>query len=93
MARVRFSLKAAVHMLKFVSFERPLVTQSGRSQTRLFLNRIIAVFLLSTIPTLLDAGEMADKVLVDKSDEKLYLLSGETVLTEYNVSFGANVNK
>jgi len=36
---------------------------------------------------------MADKVLVDKSDEKLYLLSGETVLTEYNVSFGANVNK
>jgi hypothetical protein len=57
------------------------------------LNRIIAVFLLSTIPTLLDAGEMADKVLVDKSDEKLYLLSGETVLTEYNVSFGANVNK
>ena len=69
------------------------MTQSSRSQTRLFLNRIIAVFLLSTIPTLLDAGEMADKVLVDKSDEKLYLLSGETVLTEYNVSFGANVNK
>lgn len=35
-------------------------------------------------------AESADRVLVDKSDEKLYLLDGDKVLAEYSVSFGAN---
>lgn len=36
------------------------------------------------------AAETADSVLVDKSDEKLYLLKGGAVIAEYSVSFGAN---
>lgn len=40
----------------------------------------------------LEAEETADKVVVDKSGEKLFLYSGETVLAEYTVSFGANPN-
>ena len=35
-------------------------------------------------------AETADSVLVDKSDEKLYLLKEESVFAEYSVSFGAN---
>jgi len=35
-------------------------------------------------------AERADSVLVDKSDEKLYLLREGTVIAEYSVSFGAN---
>ena len=35
-------------------------------------------------------ADTADAVLVDKSDEKLYLLKDESVIAEYSVSFGAN---
>ncbi|MDJ0813517.1 MAG: L,D-transpeptidase family protein [Woeseiaceae bacterium] len=35
-------------------------------------------------------AETADSVLVDKSDEKLYLLREGAVIAEYSVSFGAN---
>jgi len=35
-------------------------------------------------------AETADSVLVDKSDEKLYLLKDAAVIAEYSVSFGAN---
>lgn len=35
-------------------------------------------------------AESADRVLVDKSDEKMYLVEGDEVLAEYSVSFGAN---
>ena len=34
--------------------------------------------------------ESADRVLVDKSDEKLYLLKDEAVIAEFSVAFGAN---
>ncbi len=34
--------------------------------------------------------ESADKVLVDKSDEKLYLLKDGTTIAEFSVAFGAN---
>ena len=54
------------------------------------LNRIVTFFLLILLPVLLEAGETVDKVLVDKSEEKLFLLGGEEVLAEYTVSFGAN---
>ena len=66
------------------------MTQSGRSQKREILNRVAAILLLILLPTVAISEEVADKVLVDKSDEKLYLLSGTTVLAEYKVSFGAN---
>lgn len=52
--------------------------------------RIATIFLLVLLVAQSVADEIADKVLVDKSEEKLYLLSGETVLAEYSVSFGAN---
>lgn len=35
-------------------------------------------------------AEVADSVLVDKSDEKLYLLRDGVVIAEYLVAFGAN---
>ena len=35
-------------------------------------------------------AETADSVLVDKSDEKLYLLKDGAVIAEYSVAFGAN---
>ncbi len=35
-------------------------------------------------------AEQVDSVLVDKSDEKLYLLKDGSVIAEYSVSFGAN---
>ncbi len=35
-------------------------------------------------------ADTADRVLVDKSDEKLYLLKDGEVLAEYSVSFGAS---
>ena len=35
-------------------------------------------------------ADTADSVLVDKSDEKLYLLRDGHVIAEYSVSFGAN---
>ena len=40
--------------------------------------------------TSIAVAETADKVLVDKSDEKLYLLKGGDVIAEYSVAFGAN---
>jgi len=36
------------------------------------------------------AVETADGVLVDKSDEKLYLLKDGSVIAEYSVAFGSN---
>lgn len=35
-------------------------------------------------------AETVDSVLVDKSDEKLYLLKDGSVIAEYSVAFGAN---
>ena len=52
---------------------------------RYFLPAVIALFCTS-----IAAAETADSVLVDKSDEKLYLLKGETVIAEYSVAFGSN---
>lgn len=48
---------------------------------------VAAVVLLCSVSTL---AETADGVLVDKSDEKLYLLKDGDVIAEYSVSFGAN---
>lgn len=46
--------------------------------------------MIALIRTSIAAAETADSVLVDKSDEKLFLLKGETVIAEYSVAFGAN---
>ena len=35
-------------------------------------------------------SDSADKVLVDKSDEKLYLLKDGTTIAEFSVAFGSN---
>ena len=48
---------------------------------------LIAVALLWSITVF---AETADSVLVDKSDEKLYLLKDGSVIAEYSVVFGAN---
>ena len=45
-----------------------------------------AVFFISSIVM----ADSADSVLVDKSDEKLYLLKDGAVIAEYSVAFGAN---
>ena len=36
------------------------------------------------------AEETVDSVLVDKSEEKLFLLSGDTIVAEYSVAFGGD---
>ena len=46
---------------------------------------IVATLLLSSSAL----AETADSVLVDKSDEKLYLLKDGSVIAEYSVAFGA----
>ncbi len=52
---------------------------------RCSLIAVIALVFMSSA-----AAETADSVLVDKSDEKLYLLKEGAVIAEYSVSFGAN---
>jgi len=51
---------------------------------RCSLVAVTALILMSSA-----VAETADSVLVDKSDEKLYLLKDGRVLAEYSVSFGA----
>lgn len=51
---------------------------------RFSLVAVTALILMSSA-----VAETADSVLVDKSDEKLYLLKDGRVLAEYSVSFGA----
>ena len=50
---------------------------------------MLAVFLTAGSEEIV-LSESADKVLVDKSDEKLYLLKDGTTIAEYSVAFGAN---
>jgi len=52
---------------------------------RCSLVAVTALILMSSA-----VAETADSVLVDKSDEKLYLLKDGRVLAEYSVSFGAS---
>lgn len=52
---------------------------------RFSLVAVTALILMSSA-----VAETADSVLVDKSDEKLYLLKDGRVLAEYSVSFGAS---
>lgn len=45
--------------------------------------------LLAVVPPFASAGEqLADHVLVNKSERKLYLLQGESVLAEYDIALG-----
>lgn len=56
-------------------------------------NALIRYLFLAAVAMLcasIAVAETADRVLVDKSDEKLYLLNGETIVAEYSVAFGAN---
>lgn len=56
-------------------------------------NLLIRYWLLIVTTLLWSSGaaaETADKVLVDKSDEKLYLLKDGSVIAEYSVVFGGN---
>ncbi len=47
---------------------------------------LVTLLLLSAV----SMADTADRVLVDKSDEKMYLLKGDELLGEYAVAFGAN---
>jgi murein L,D-transpeptidase YafK len=49
----------------------------------------LLLFVMLSFP-LAAVAEQADSVLVDKSDEKLYLLKSGSVIAEYSVRFGAN---
>ena len=49
---------------------------------------VLLVVALFSAPDVM--AETADSVLVDKSDEKLYLLKDGDVIAEYSVAFGAN---
>ena len=64
---------------------QPLANLFGTTvkQSTLF----IAAALLLSISAF---AETVDSVLVDKSDEKLYLLKDGSVIAEYSVAFGAN---
>lgn len=48
------------------------------------------LFIVAFIWSPIIYADTADSVLVDKSDEKLYLLRDDVVIAEYSVSFGAN---
>ena len=65
--------------------KQPVVNSLGNALNRYFL--VAAIVLVA--PLVADA-ETADSVLVDKSDEKLYLLKDGEVFAEYSVSFGGN---
>lgn len=53
--------------------------------------RSITFFLFVTIVSAsLSATVLADRVIVDKSDQKLYLLNSGDVIAEFNVKFGGN---
>jgi murein L,D-transpeptidase YafK len=52
--------------------------------------RIFITICLLLIPNLIFGGEKADRVLVVKSQSKLYLMKNGKVLSEYSVTFGAN---
>lgn len=62
------------------------VTKSLGSTLNRYAFLVVATFFLSTFAL----AETADSVLVDKSDEKLYLLKDKSVIAEYSVAFGAN---
>jgi broad specificity phosphatase PhoE len=51
--------------------------------------RIFITICLLLIPNLIFGGEKADRVLVVKSQSKLYLMKNGKVLSEYSVTFGA----
>ncbi len=51
--------------------------------------KIAAILVLVSLYSLSTAEQIVDKVLVDKSEEKLYLLSGDSIVSQYSVSFGA----
>ena len=50
---------------------------------------LLGVFLIAGSEEIV-LPESADKVLVDKSNEKLYLLKDGTTIAEFSVAFGAN---
>lgn len=50
---------------------------------------LLTAFLISG-PEDIELSETADKVLVDKSEEKLYLLKAGSTIAEFSVAFGAN---
>lgn len=55
--------------------------------------KYISVFILLTaifMPTIIYSAEMADMVLVIKSESKLYLIKNQKNIKEYHVVFGAN---
>jgi murein L,D-transpeptidase YafK len=56
--------------------------------TKLLIGSILALFFL--IPCGAIGGEKADKVLVIKSESKLYLLKENKIFATYHVAFGAN---
>jgi murein L,D-transpeptidase YafK len=52
--------------------------------------RFISIFLILLMPTCAFAIEKADKVLVVKSESKLYLMKNEKIIGEFKAAFGAN---
>ena len=52
--------------------------------------RYVPFVLVALLWSVAAVAEQADSVLLDKSDEKLYLLKDESVIAEYSISFGAN---
>jgi murein L,D-transpeptidase YafK len=54
------------------------------------LIRHLFLFAALTLLSFAALAETVDSVLVDKSDEKLYLLKDSSVIAEYSVAFGAN---
>ncbi len=54
------------------------------------MNRYLLVAAIMLIAPKIAEAQTADMVLVDKSDETLYLLNDGEVFAEYSVSFGGN---
>jgi murein L,D-transpeptidase YafK len=57
---------------------------------RAALQFLIAVLLLAVFAGAATAGQTADRVLVIKSKERLYLIRNDEVFASYHVVFGAN---
>ena len=54
------------------------------------MTRKLLFIFIALVASLPAAAQTADKVLVDKSDEKLYLLKNGSVIAEYSVAFGSD---
>ena len=68
---------------------RQILVASQPNVRCLVISRLVPLLVI-LFSSLVLAEETVDSVLVDKSDEKLFLLSGDKVVAEFSVAFGGD---